>query len=74
VGNRRYVSYACDNQTGALQRPYGRLTACSRTTNQHFYLSQSLVHSSAGGLLRSTLGGKGRSLSGAFESHGTPAG
>ena len=74
MGNRRYVPYACDNQTGALQRPYSCLTARSRSANQHVYLSQTLVHTSAGGLLCSTLGGKGCSLSGAFETHGSPAG
>lgn len=74
MGNRRYVSYTGDNQTGALQRPYGCLTARSRSPDQHIHLSQSLVHPSAGGLLRCTLGGKSCSLSGSFETHGTAAG
>ena len=56
--DRRYVSDTCDNQACALQRPYSSLTARSRSPDQHVYLSQSLVHPSASGLLRSALSGK----------------
>ena len=72
--DRRYVSDTCDNQACALQRPYSSLTARSRSPDQHVYLSQSLVHPSASGLLRSALSGKGCSLTGAFETNGTAAG
>ena len=74
VWDRRYVSDTCDNQACALQRPYSSLTARSRSSDQNVYLSQSLVHPSASGLLRSALSGKGCSLTGAFETHCTAAG
>ena len=74
MGDRRYIPDTGHNQASPLQRPNGGFPAGSRPLDQYIYLAQSLVHPPAGSLLRGPLGGKGRTLAGPFETHGSRAG